>query len=136
MRKNKGLNPAHHEVKMIMGDMLEPMYESLKEARADKRKQEDTHTELLFRRARATDIETLNNIALELKEVEAAMQVRAAEVERKLTCIRAFLMVFGQKVGKARRDSNEPDFMPKMSDHQAHMLDVLSDLAPKYYEPA
>lgn len=131
MRKNQGLNPAHHEVKMILGDMLDPMYQSLlplMDQITDLRKSE---LDLWFRSARATDVESQNSIALELKETVARIQVMEAEIERKRTCIRAFLMLVGQKVTKVRRDGDEPDFKPSLTDYEQKLLDAATELEPQ-----
>lgn len=133
MRKNQGLNPAHHEVKMILGDMLDPMYQSLLPIMDEVTTLRKSEMALWFRRARATDSETQNSIALELKETVARIQLMEAEMERKRTCIRAFLMLVGQKVNKVRREGDEPDFKPQLSDHEQELLGSLSDLEPQRY---
>lgn len=136
MRKNKGLNPAHHEVRTILSDMLEPMYRSLPRAMDDVVRLRKREMELWFQRARAADAEQINKIALELKDVVAQAQVLEAEIERKRTCIRAFLMYVGQTVSRARREGEEPDFKPSLNAYQAKMLDEMAALEPGRYEVA
>lgn len=136
MRKNKGLNPAHHEVKTILGDMLDPMYQSLLPLFDESTELRKKEMELGFRRVRATDADTQNQLALELKDALVRLQIVEAEIERKRTCIRAFLMYVGQKVNKVRRDENDPGFTPELSDYQQHLLGNLTDLEPRRYELA
>lgn len=136
MRKNKGLNPAHHEVRTILSDMLEPMYKALPKTMDEALKLRKREMELWFERARVTDADQLNKLALELKDVVAQAQVLEAEIERKRTCIRAFLMYVGQTVTRARREGETPDFKPSLTDYQAKMLDEMRALEPGRYEVA
>lgn len=131
MRKNQGLSPAHHEVKMILSDMLEPMYQSLLPIMDEVTKLRKSELEIMFRRARTTDMEGMNKIALELKDTIARIQVMDAEIERKRTCIRAFLMLVGEKVTRARRDGEEPDFKPRLTDYEQQLLAATSELDPQ-----
>lgn len=136
MRKNKGLNPAHYEVKTILGDMLEPMYTSLLPLMDDLNNLRKNEMDLWFRRARTTDVEGANDIALQLKDTVARIQVMEAEMERKRTCIRAFLMLVGEKVHKVRREGSEPNYKPDLSYTESKVLGALTDLEPGRYEIA
>ena len=136
MRKNKGLNPAHYEVKTILGDMLEPMYRDLLPLMDEKNTLEKREMEIGFRRVRAMDVETQNKLTIELKDALARLQIVQAEIERKRTCIRAFLMYVGEKVNKVRREGKERNFTPELSDAESRLLGNLTDLEPGRYEIA